>query len=88
MSIESSSTTSLFLIGDEISSFEFSSSSSNPVAITVTINSSPKFSLITAPNIVLISVLADSLTTSTASYTSKSVKFSPPVTFIIASVSP
>ena len=61
---------------------------SNPVAITVTINSSVKFSLITAPKIVLISVLALVLITSAASSTSNKVKLAPPVTLIIASVAP
>ena len=63
-------------------------SSSNPVAITVTITSSSKFSLITAPNIILISVLALALTTSAASSASNKVKDLPPVTFIMASVAP
>lgn len=61
---------------------------SKPVAITVTITSSFRFSLITAPNIVLISVLAAVLITSAASSTSNNVSEAPPVTFIIASVAP
>ena len=62
--------------------------SPNPVAITVTITSSFKFSLMIAPNIVFISVFALVLTTSAASSTSNNVKLFPPVTFIIASVAP
>ena len=62
--------------------------SSKPVAITVTITSSFKFSLITAPKIVLISVLAAFLTTSAASSASNKVSELPPVILIIASVAP
>ena len=47
--------------------------SSKPVAITVTITSSLRFSLITAPNMVLISVLAAVLIISAASSTSNRV---------------
>ena len=61
---------------------------SKPVAITVTITSSLKFSLITEPKIVLISVLAALLTTSAACSASNKVKFTPPVILIIASVAP
>ena len=42
-------------------------SASNPVAITVILISSFKVSSITAPNIILASISADSLTTSAAS---------------------
>ena len=44
--------------------------------------------MITAPNIILISVLALALTTSAASSASNKVKDLPPVTFIMASVAP
>ena len=61
---------------------------SKPVAIIVTITSSFKFSLITEPNIILISVLDAARTTSTACSASNNVRFEPPVILIIASVAP
>ena len=76
------------LFGSSSFSSGLVSSSSKPVAITVTITSSFKFSLITAPKIILISLLALCLTTSAASSASNRVKLVPPVTFIIASFAP
>ena len=60
----------------------------NPVAITVTITSSDKFSLITEPKIVLISLPDAALTTSAACSASNKVRLTPPVILIIASVAP
>ena len=61
-------------------------SSSKPVAITVTITSSWRFSFLIAPKIILTSLFAASLTVSTASSISNNVRFLPPVTLTIAFV--
>ena len=58
------------------------------MAITVTTASSDSTSFITAPNIMLMSVLAAALITSAASSASNKVKLFPPVIFIIQSVAP
>ena len=56
-------------------------SSSIPVAITVTITSSPKFSLIEVPKIMFTSLVEAAATISEASCASNNVKSEPPVMF-------
>ena len=56
-------------------------SSSIPVAITVTMTSSPRFSLIDVPKIILTSFVAAAATISEASCASNNVKSDPPVMF-------